>query len=447
MAAKKKKKKTKKQRDAEAAGEEPEINEAERNEAVAEAAEYAIRAAAEAKAAYKAASAIVKKEVRVYKALKAKVRSMNANSSSDRRKAARERQREGQQPEEQSTMSDLHTLMSTKKQHERSRGGEMRRNQKVRQQALRRQKLLKMGQKAWHAHEWSKEFPVSTVAGAIPSKLGPRATAINKYKQQSAGKRNLRWAVEKKQHAWDKPIPNSQEREEDERVARGCKLDLGVTEFFEVNGLWRPATGEQCGGKWTDSRFERHRAAFHHRQSLTPWHPTNEVCRLFGRCDEGIGAIQQEVICRQIEEALERTLREWEKLPEVTLAQQGVKGKVESDIGELKMLLARNKMVLERARARDIEEQNMLERVPTNTGRGTTGGGRSPNTNIHMSTGGCGVTYAGAEDSHGRSAFSPNPMSVTDDGEQRSKNPHVAFGRPKSASSTASSVRARKQAW
>merc|ERR1712028_149287 len=110
----------------------------------------------------------------------------------------------------------------------------------------------------------------------------------------------------------------------------------GSSDGKEPKGvLWRAATGEQTGGRFTDSHFERHRAEFHDRATFTAWRPGNEVANLFGQSEKGIGVEQQEATVGHLQRALARTEYECERLPQATLRQQGVKGKVESDIGQL----------------------------------------------------------------------------------------------------------------
>ena len=71
---------------------------------------------------------------------------------------------------------------------------------------------------------------------------------------------------------------------------------------------------------------------------------------------------QQEVVVRHLKNALVRTEQQCQKMPEVTLAQQGRKGKMESDIGEIRVLLAQAEEVLQEARQRDEEEHKMRAR-------------------------------------------------------------------------------------
>jgi hypothetical protein len=293
---------------------EPEIHEAERNEACREAALVAITAAAEVKRTYYITSKIVRKEAKVYSALKSKVRAMNVNAARDRITEAESRVEAGLDPNDVASIDSLHERMTEQKRMAAERRSEALRRQRVELEEQKRLKQLKMGVvNAWHDRPFKTQRPLNGIPGSKQIKVGPRACAIQETAARKLQQEQQRWAFSvpgKLQRPWSgsschghitkstnnnstRPATATRPSSLGDFTSRGTNaqqyqtsnrvnpsrvgIQVGSAEYFDLDGLWRTATGEQTGGKFTDSRYERERAAFSSQQAYTAWFPTDEV--------------------------------------------------------------------------------------------------------------------------------------------------------------------------
>ena len=295
---------------------EPEIHEAERNEACREAALVAITAAAEVKRTYYMTSKIVRKETKVYNALKSKVRAMNVNAARDRITEAESRVEAGLDPNAVASIDSLHARMTEQKRMAAERRTENLRRRRGDLEEQKRLKQLKMGVvNAWHDRPFKTQRPVNGIPGSKQIKVGPRARAIQETAARKLLQEQQRWAFSvpgKLQQPWSgsscrghtttttstnnnssRPATatrpsssgaftrkgtNAQQCQTSHRVNPSREgIHVGSAEYFDLDGLWRTATGDQTGGKFTDSRYERERAAFTSQQFYTAWLPADEV--------------------------------------------------------------------------------------------------------------------------------------------------------------------------
>lgn len=190
------------------------------------------------------------------------------------------------------------------------------RRQRAQLKEQTRLKQLKSGVlQAWHDRPFKIQHPVNAIPGSKQIKIGPRACAMQATVARKLQQDQQRWAFsspgKQLQRPWSgsschghttkntnsdstRPATATRPSSSDAFTRRGttqqCQtsnrvdpsrvgigIQVGSAEYFDLDGLWRTATGEQTGGKFTDSRYERERAAFSSQQAYTAWFPTDEV--------------------------------------------------------------------------------------------------------------------------------------------------------------------------